>query len=103
MSDTFDPSAQAIGRVLTELRDARGHTQAQVAALTGLSQPTISRAERGERRVAYDTVVTLTAAYDVDLSAFNAAVKRVGALIVKRQEVEPAVTAAVRELLPVPE
>lgn len=62
-------SAGALGRAIRDARRARGLTQSELADLSGLTQPTVSSAERGARDVSFDTVLRLFAALQLDLVA----------------------------------
>ncbi len=54
-------------RHLRTLREARGLTQADVARKAGLTQPSISKYETGEREVTLGTAMRLAAALDITL------------------------------------
>lgn len=43
----LDPEVVALGKVISRLREDRGLSQADLAARVGISQPTLSRFERG--------------------------------------------------------
>ncbi len=56
-----------LGRAIRDARAARGLTQAQVAVLAGLSQPTVSKIESGARGVKLDTILRFLAVLELDL------------------------------------
>jgi len=66
-SGTRVQSASALGRAIRDARRARGLTQSRLADLSGVTQPTVSSAERGVRRISLDTVLRLFAALQLDL------------------------------------
>ena len=61
-------TALALGRTLRDARRARGLTQGEAAIRAGVSQPTISKVERGESSVSLRTLLRLLAAYELDLT-----------------------------------
>ncbi len=56
-----------LGRAIRDARSARGLTQAQAAVLAGLSQPTLSKLERGAGGTKLDTILHLLAVLELDL------------------------------------
>lgn len=48
--ETFHPQMRALPAALRGRMTVLGHTQAEVSALTGVPQPQVSRALRGERK-----------------------------------------------------
>ena len=58
-------SQATLGRALRDARRLRGLTQAELADRTGLTQPTISNAERGKVHV--DTLFSLLAVLQLEL------------------------------------
>ena len=58
----------ALGRALRDARRARGLTQGETAIQAGISQPTVSKVERGESSVSLNTLLRLLAVYELDLT-----------------------------------
>jgi len=56
-----------LGRAIRDARATQGLTQAQAAALAGLSQPTLSKLEGGARGAKLDTILRLLAVLGLDL------------------------------------
>ena len=65
---TVQPFDVALGQRLRHVREARGWTQAQLAAAVGLTQDAISLYERGKRSMRVETLVDIARALDVPLS-----------------------------------
>lgn len=59
--------AHALGLMLCEARAQRGYTQQQLSDLSGVTQPDISRIERGLRSPTTATMMRLAAALDADI------------------------------------
>ncbi|RJQ82917.1 XRE family transcriptional regulator [Pseudonocardiaceae bacterium YIM PH 21723] len=57
----------AVGPRLRALRRHRGHTLAEIAAETGISESTLSRLESGQRRPNLELLLPLAQLYDVPL------------------------------------
>ena len=55
---------------LRELRESAGWTQAELARQSGISQKGISQLEQGVNGPMFDTVVSLSAALGVEITAF---------------------------------
>lgn len=53
-------------RALRGIRDARGLTVRELAAKAGVSAPTVSRIETGQRNGSLETLAALAAALDVE-------------------------------------
>jgi transcriptional regulator with XRE-family HTH domain len=64
---TPDEDDKALGRALAALRHRAGLTQAQGAAQVGIRNTHVSAVERGERGIAYKTMLALLRAYGVGL------------------------------------
>lgn len=60
-------SARSLGRALRDARRGSGLTQHQLAALSGVAQPTISIIERGVKSASLDTLLRLLAALRLEL------------------------------------
>lgn len=60
-----DPGRRAFGRRVRHLRVARGYSQEELAARSGLHRTYISSLERGQRNVGLDNVRALAAALGV--------------------------------------
>ncbi len=60
----------ALRSQLTDARVSRGVTQAELAARLGCPQSTVSKVERGERRLAVPEFLVWTAVLGVDVHAF---------------------------------
>jgi len=58
---------QALGRVIRELRDAKGKTQAAIAEATGLTEQYIRKIERGKGNPSYLALQRIAAALGLDL------------------------------------
>ena len=66
---------KALGRLgegLRRIREQRGLSQSEIAALAGVSASAISQAEGGQRGLALDTVLTLAESLDVPLDTLLA-------------------------------
>ncbi|HYZ91837.1 MAG TPA: XRE family transcriptional regulator [Actinomycetota bacterium] len=93
MSDNGDgrldlEQEKALGRLgegLRRVREQRGLSQSDIAALAGVSASAISQAEGGQRGLALDTVLTLAEALDVPLDKLLAA-KSEGDYVVRRRD-----------------
>ena len=59
--------AHAVGRMLSEARAQRGHTQRQLSDLSGVTQADISRIERGLLFPTTATMMRLAEALDADI------------------------------------
>lgn len=57
-----------LGRRLQTLRKLRGRTQSDVAAVLGVSRPTVAAIEAGQRRIDSPLLLSLAKAYDTRLS-----------------------------------
>ncbi|MFC7903592.1 helix-turn-helix domain-containing protein [Streptomyces griseoincarnatus] len=64
---TDDEVLDAVGPRLRALRRDRGLTLADVAAVTGVSESTLSRLESGRRRATLELLLPLSRVYDVPL------------------------------------
>lgn len=62
----------AVAARIKDLREAAGYSQTDVAARTGISQPTFSRIESGERPLKADELVQLADLFGVRTSAITA-------------------------------
>jgi HTH-type transcriptional regulator / antitoxin HipB len=71
MSPTLVQSPSALGRALRDARRARGLSQGEVAELAGITQATVSHAERGTRPLSIDTVLRLLSALKLELVIQN--------------------------------
>lgn len=58
----------AIAKIIKEMRDSKGWTQAQLAGFAGLSEPYISKLEQGVRGASIDALVQIAAAAGVPFS-----------------------------------
>lgn len=58
---------QKIGYRLKLLREQSGHTQAEIAALSGVAQSKISRYESGERLINTESLLALSRCYHVSI------------------------------------
>ena len=67
--DARSPEYSALGRKLTEARNALGLTQAEAAKRIGIPQSTYSGYETGTRKVTLTTLKQIAAAYGVDVDA----------------------------------
>lgn len=79
---------KALGRLgegLRRVREQRGLSQSEIAALAGVSASAISQAEGGQRGLALDTVLTLAEALDVPLDKLLAA-RGEGDYVVRRRD-----------------
>jgi HTH-type transcriptional regulator / antitoxin HipB len=65
--DASLPSPLALGRALRDARRARSLTQAQVAEISGVAQPTVSNVERGASSVSFGTLLRILAALQLEL------------------------------------
>lgn len=65
--DARSPEYSALGRKLTEARNALGLTQAEAAKRIGIPQSTYSGYETGTRKVTLTTLKQIAAAYGVDV------------------------------------
>lgn len=61
---------RAIGARIRALRLARGLSQGELAKLTGLSEPTLSRIENGQSLISAHKLYTLAEVLGTDISAF---------------------------------
>jgi transcriptional regulator with XRE-family HTH domain len=79
---------KALGRLgegLRRVREQRGLSQSEIAALAGVSASAISQAEGGQRGLALDTVLTLAESLDVPLDKLLAA-RGEGDYVVRRRD-----------------
>jgi len=60
-------SAKTLGRALRDARRDGGLTQQQLATLTGIAQPTISKVERGVSSASLDTLLRIFASLRLEL------------------------------------
>lgn len=60
----------ALGRIIGKRRRARGLTQADLAAVVGVSLKTMSHYELGQREPPIETLIRISHACDMPLSAF---------------------------------
>ncbi|NJQ15357.1 helix-turn-helix domain-containing protein [Streptomyces bohaiensis] len=67
MEDDPQDALDAVGPRLRALRRERGITLAALAAVTGVSESTLSRLESGRRRVTLELLLSLARTYDVPL------------------------------------
>jgi transcriptional regulator with XRE-family HTH domain len=67
----LDPEIVALGKVIARLREDRGLSQADLAARVGISQPTLSRFERGAGKPDALTMKKLAAELGVSVDAVN--------------------------------
>lgn len=65
--DSLAQTPQALGRALRDKRRQLGLTQAQLAELTGVGQPSLSSVERGVSNVSLTTLLRLLAALRLEL------------------------------------
>ena len=66
-----DVDTVAIGRRVREVREAAGVSQDEARRIIGVSQPTYSRIESGERPLKGDELVQLADRFDVRASAIT--------------------------------
>lgn len=59
-------SARNIGRIIRVARRAQGLTQTDLAIRTGMAQATISKIERGAQQTAFDSILRLLAALQLE-------------------------------------
>lgn len=64
----FQRGHEELGRVLRDLRQGRGWTQAEVAKRSGLSVGFLSQLELGRRKPTLETLLTLADCYDMLLT-----------------------------------
>src|SRR5437762_3584373 len=57
-----------LGQAVQSIRTDRGLSLAATSALTGMSVATLSKVENGKRTLAYDKLIVLAKALDVDIS-----------------------------------
>jgi HTH-type transcriptional regulator/antitoxin HipB len=69
MVPRYIKSARELGVVLRDVRREKGLTQAQLGELLGLTQTTVSNAERGTRNLQLKTILALFAALDLEFVA----------------------------------
>lgn len=74
--DARSPEYSALGRKLTEARNALGLTQAEAAKRIGIPQSTYSGYETGTRKVTLTTLKQIAAAYGVDVDTLIDTPKR---------------------------
>lgn len=74
--DARSPEYSALGRKLTEARNAIGLTQAEAAKRIGIPQSTYSGYETGTRKVTLTTLKQIAAAYGVDVDTLIDTPKR---------------------------
>ncbi len=60
----------ALGRRIREIRESRGLSQEALAKLLGVSRPTLSLIETGERKVSADEIKRLSDIFDIAVDAF---------------------------------
>lgn len=70
MANNHEEIRKKLGRVLVELRKARGISQQQICEYTGLSQKYVSDIENGKRNLGLDTIVMLTNYYNISIGDF---------------------------------
>ncbi len=70
-SQRYTASVSTFGERLRTLREARGYSVADLAALAGLHRVAIHRLESGGRLPAWDTATLLADALDVTLDDFR--------------------------------
>ena len=63
--------ALVVGRLISTLRERRGWTQAELARRVGLTQPTLSRIERGQAMPELYNVRRFAAAFEMRPDHFN--------------------------------
>jgi transcriptional regulator with XRE-family HTH domain len=73
----LDPEVVALGKVIARLREDRGLSQADLASRVGISQPTLSRFERGAGKPDALTMRKLAAELGVSVDAVNARIDEV--------------------------
>jgi transcriptional regulator with XRE-family HTH domain len=73
---TPDDDDRALGRALAALRHRAGLTQAQAAGQVGVRNTHVSAVERGERGLAYKTMLALLRAYGVGLRELVSEIER---------------------------
>ena len=61
---------QAIGKLLRTHRILQGHNQAQAGALLGVSFQQFQKYENGTNRISAASLLTLSCAWDMPVSAF---------------------------------
>lgn len=74
--DARSPEYSALGRKLTEARNALGLTQAEAAKRIGIPQSTYSGYETGTRKVTLTTLKQIATAYGVDVDTLIDTPKR---------------------------
>ena len=62
------PTRLVLGSVLRDARRAKGLTQQELSARTGLAQPTVSNAERGASDVRVETLFRILATLGLELA-----------------------------------
>lgn len=73
----LDPEVVALGKVIARLREDRGLSQAELASKVGISQPTLSRFERGAGKPDALTMKKLAAELGVSVDAVNGRIDEV--------------------------
>jgi len=67
---THDEIREKLGKVVVDMRKARGLSQQDICNYTGLSQKYVSDLEHGKRNIGLDTVVILTNYFNVSIGDF---------------------------------
>ena len=65
----------AIAKIIKELRESKGWTQAQLAGFAGLSEPYIAKLEQGSRGASIDALVQIAAAAEIPFSKLAYAIE----------------------------
>ena len=97
------PAAARLGSALRSVRLQRQLSQAQLAQLAGVSASAISQAERGQRGLSLDTLLTLTANLHITVDELLRGRVSVGYRLGRRDDPAAAPTGAPMALLDDPE
>lgn len=89
---TIQSRAPSLGIALRTLRQERGLSLAAASALTGMSVATLSKVENGKRTLAYDKLIGLARALEVDISRLfsNGEVAAPQSMAAGRRSVQPS-------------
>lgn len=70
MANNHEDIRKKLGKVVAEMRKARGISQQQICDYTGMSQKYLSDLENGKRNIGLDTVVMLTNYFNISIGDF---------------------------------
>ena len=70
MINNHEDIRKKLGRVVAEMRKARGISQQAICDYTGLSQKYLSDLENGKRNIGLDTIVILTNYFEISIGDF---------------------------------